>query len=351
MPLTNRKLNPEAEQYLKVIKGEVPEWVPRYALIGPANKYSTTPGNEKGLMSSVLPRRKPIEGTNKFIDMWGVTYVPEHTIDDAALPEPNNFILDDITHWRDIIKAPDLSDIDWEIACKKDLEAAGDLSEHVIALFSGGGFFLPLMNFMGFTNGLIAMYEEPDEVHALFDYLANFYCSMLDQQFKYWGDLIDIMGVSDDAATVSNPFISPQLYRELVKPYHARLTKYAQERGLAVNMHCCGRCEDFIEDWVEIGVNVWNPAQVDNDLDGIKAKYGNSLVLVGCWDSSGPAGWPDAPEDFVKEAVRETINRFGQGGGYMFYGSSYGTPGEDVTENKKRWITEAYEKYRAEPYQ
>ncbi|MCL2631830.1 MAG: veratrol--corrinoid protein metyltransferase [Coriobacteriia bacterium] len=349
MPLANRKLNPEAEQLYKVINGQVPDWVPRYGLIGPSNPYSTTPANERGLWSTVLPPRTATED-GKFVDYWGVTYVPEHTISDAALPEPDNFILDDIANWPDIIKAPDLSNVDWEIACKKDLEAAGDISEFVVSMGGGGGFFLPLMNFMGFTNGLIAMYEEPDLVHELFTYLADFYCSMLDQQWKYWGDIIDMGGIGDDAATAANPFISPLMFREMVKPYHARLTKYAQERGLPVNMHCCGRCEDFIPDWVDYGVSVWNPAQVDNDLDGIKAKYGRSLALAGCWDSSGPAGWPDAPEELVREAVRETINRFGKDGGFLFYGSSYGTPGEEGAENKKRWITQAYEEFRAEPY-
>jgi len=324
------------DNFMRLLNGEIPEYIPIYSMMWAS-----------GGVPALWGTRDP-DGTMRSI--WGVESVQDSGGINPPMPKTHDFILTDITKWRDVIKAPDLSDVDWEIACKKDLEAAGDLTEHVISLFSGGGFFLPLMNFMGFTNGLIAMYEEPDEVHALFTYLADYYCSILDQQFKYWGDIIDTMGISDDAATASNPFISPELYRELVKPYHARLAKYGVDRGLAINMHCCGRCEDFIEDWVEIGVTLWNPAQVDNNLDAIKAKYGNSLVLVGCWDSSGPVGWPDAPEEFVKEEVRKTINRYGKGGGFMFYGSAYGTPGEDAGENKKRWMTEAYEAYRAEPY-
>jgi uroporphyrinogen-III decarboxylase len=132
---------------------------------------------------------------------------------------------------------------------------------------------------MGFDNGLIAMYDEPEEVKALLEYVSDFYCGILEQQMKYWGDYIDILGITDDTATATNPFISTQMYRDLIKPYHARLGKFAQDRGMHVMMHNCGRCEDFIDDWRDFGVNAWNPCQLMNDLDGIKAKYGNSLVL------------------------------------------------------------------------
>ncbi|MCL2137530.1 MAG: veratrol--corrinoid protein metyltransferase [Coriobacteriia bacterium] len=346
---TTRKLNAEAEQFMKVLKGEVPDFVPKWTNMGVVNPYSDKPANPVGLGSSALPGRTVL-ADGKFMDMWGVTYVGVDSISGNALPEPNNFILDDITKWRDVIKAPDISNIDWEIACKKDLEARGDISESVIQLGNPNGFFMTLMNFMGFDQGLMAMYEEPEEVKALFDYLADFYCSISDQLMKYWGDIVDFVGVGDDTATEDNPFISPEMHHELIRPYHARVTKAAMDRGMPVMMHCCGRCEDFIEDWISYGVTAWNPAQLKNDLDGIKAKYGNSLVLTGCWDSTGPAGWPDATEELIKETVRATMNRFGKGGGHMFFGSFYGFEGDPQLENRRRWMSEAYEAYREEPY-
>ena len=144
--------------------------------------------------------------------------------------------------------------------------------------------------------------------------------------------------------------MSKQVWRDLIMPYHVRLGKQAQEKGLPVMMHNCGRCEDFIDDWMSYGVGSWNPAQVVNDLDGIKKKYGNKLVLIGCWDSQGPAGWPDATEEMVRQAVRECIDRFASGGGFMFWGSRYGAKDDKNFENQKRWMTEEYEAYREHPY-
>jgi hypothetical protein len=115
-------------------------------------------------------------------------------------------------------------------------------------------------------------------------------------------------------------------------------------------MHNCGRCEDFIDDWMDYGVGSWNPAQVTNDLDAIKKKYGNKMVLIGCWDSQGPAGWPGASEALVRQTVRDTIDRHAAGGGFMFWGSIYGAKDDPEPENRKRWMTEEYEAYRAHPY-
>jgi hypothetical protein len=87
-----------------------------------------------------------------------------------------------------------------------------------------------------------------------------------------------------------------------------------------------------------------------NDLDGIKKKYGNKMVLIGCWDSQGPAGWPTASEDIIRAEVRKTIDRFAPGGGFMFWGSRYGARDDRTFEDQKRWMTEEYEAYRSHPY-
>ena len=132
------------------------------------------------------------------------------------------------------------------------------------------GYFQQLMNFMGFTEGLCAMLEEPDEVMALFEYMNQFYLQICSKVRDYYKP--DVWAITDDTATATNPFISVEMYREMIKPFHASEAKFAQEAGIPIDMHDCGRCEDFIEDWRDFGVCAWNPAQTMNDLAGIKKK-------------------------------------------------------------------------------
>ncbi len=56
--------------------------------------------------------------------MWGVNYVANEESGFAALPEPNHFMLKDITEWEKVIRNPQMPDVDWEQMAKKDLETA-----------------------------------------------------------------------------------------------------------------------------------------------------------------------------------------------------------------------------------
>ena len=333
------------ENFLTCINGGVPEFVPRY--YGGKDPYATLPQQTLAIATSVNARTKSERGLNK--DIWGVEYIGTEETGGQELPVPGEFLIEDIRKWRDVIKAPDLSGVDWELVAKRDLDALTvNPADVAVSGGGGGGYFMPHMNLMGFTNGLVSYYEEPDEVKALYEYFNKYWMEVIKNFMQHYP--CDIFGVSDDTATAYNPFISPEMYREFIVPYVSQNTIIARDRGMPIMMHDCGRCEDFIEDWRDLGVNSWNPAQVVNDLDGIKKKYGNELVLIGCWDSQGPAGWDGAPEELVRQAVRDTIDRYAPGGGFMFWGSVYGAPDDPAVDDKRRWMQDEYEKYRETPY-
>jgi hypothetical protein len=327
----------EKENLMMFIRGEQPLWVPRYAMV--PDKYSHFPTAVLPVTPSFLNARRTPEGG---FDMWGVPHIATAETGGMALPVPNNFILTDIRRWRDVVKAPDMSQIDWEAMAKQDLAHINRETTALCGTFHVG-YFQQLMAFMGFSEGLCAMYEEPEEVQALFQFMADYIVAVEKKYIEYYKP--DIIEIADDTATAKNPFISLEMYRELVKPYHYMQNKPAIDAGIPIVHHNCGRCEDFIDDWLEIGIVAWNPAQVMNDLDGIKKKYGNKMGLIGCWDSSGPAGWDDANEALIDQEVKKTIERFAPGGGFCFWGSAYGPVGDPRVENRKRWMTEAYERY------
>ena len=318
----------EKENLMKVIHGEIPEWVPRISIA------------QRQMMPAFTLFGSTNEKGNR-VDMFGVEYVATKDTGGMALPVPNQFILEDVTEWLDVIKLPDISDLDWEAIAKKDLEKV-DRNEYAVALGTNG-YFLNLMNFMGFTEGLCAMYEEPEAVIDLFEYMSEFDCEMLRKGIEAYHP--DIVGMGDDIATATEPFVSLPMYRELVRPYHARIAAIAKEYDLPVDMHCCGRSEDFIDDWMEFGVTVWNPAQIMNDLQGIKAKYGRDLVLCGCWDYSGPVGQAGATEEFVRSEVRKCLDTYAVDGGFIFWNYVLGHTNHPDLADKLRWIDEEVYSY------
>jgi hypothetical protein len=351
----------EKENFMRVINGQEPAWVPRigFSMPGvPPEPYVKYPDPNAGISFSIGGMNMTPDGKGGFVDMFGVSFSPTEDSGGMITATPNVILLKDITKWRDVIKLPSLEGFDWEGDAKKSLDAldanlkSKGLDRSMVATtYSanvGMGYFLNLANMMSMTEALCAFLEEPEAVHELFSYLADYADTIEKNAIKYLKP--DVIQVGDDIATARNPFISRTTWQELIMPYHARQAKIAREADIPVMMHCCGRCEDFIEDWVDFGVSSWNPAQVVNDLDGIKKKYGNSMVLMGCWDSSGPASWVGASEELVRQAVRDCIDRYAPGGGFMFVADIVGSPKEAEFNNRKRWITEEYEAYREHPY-
>ena len=332
----------ERENLLRVINEQEPAWVPRK---GHVTYLEDDPEQHKPccvtVVAEVFPLRRGSKGGR--IDIFGVEYEPTDSTDGAELPIPNRFILGDIKKWRDIIKAPILDGTDWRAIAEKSLRNI-DRNESCVQFSGSAGFFQMLTNFMGFTEGLIALQEEPEECMELIDYLCTFYETIAKNLIGYIKP--DFFGVADDNATARSPFISKEMYQRIFVPFLARITKIGSDLGLPIDMHDCGRCEAFIDDWVKLGVKMWNPAQLSNDLAGIKKQYGNSFILNGCWDSQGPPGWPNADEDTVRQAVRDCIDAYAPGGGFCFRASFYGSKDNAAQARRQAlWITDEYNKY------
>jgi len=332
----------EKENYLMTLRGEQPYWVPSYSF-GPMPGM-TTPCTSVLFQPPFLSAHRKAGGGK---DVWGVNWVGSDSTSGALLPEPGNFILEDITKWRDVVKALDLSEIDFEQQVKQgfdELYAMGvNREDSCIELNLHAGYFQDLVALMGFENALLAMYEEPEEVKALLTYMCDWYTTILEKTI----DLVkpDVLGLADDVATARAPFMSAQMYRELILPFHDREAKFARDRGLPITMHCCGQCMDLIDDWVSIGVVQWNPAQTSNDLKAVKAKYGNKLVLAGGFTINDRLLDPDCPEEEIRQAVRDTIDAWAPGGGYCFVGGFLAARGDTVTARKNEIVRDEAFKY------
>ena len=334
----------EKENMLMLLRGEQPEWVPFYAF-GPNPLGTPPPISVIGPSFLMEHAMKP--GEQK--DIWGVNHIPVPEAGGAKIPQTYDFILKDIRDWRDVIKAPDISGIDWETMAKKDLEASRiDRSQTLVAFATNPGYFMLLASFMGFADGMCAMYEEPEEVKALVEYLSDFYTQVVERVIDFYQP--DMINLVDDIATVTNPFFSLEMYRDIFKPYYKRMAQFAVDRGIPCQMHCCGHCEIFIDDWVnDLNVVAWNPAQTSNDLPAIKEKYRGRLAICGAYDySKKPLEYNT--EALIRQSVRDTIDRYAPGGGYAFAGSFLGPLGDEATKQKNRWIAEEAASYGSEFY-
>ena len=307
------------ENYLRMLRGEIPEFVPS----------SYIPAGDSIAEELLTPMSAP-NGPIKTV--YGVTYVGSPDLNWGAMPKPGEVILDDITKWRDVIKNPDLSDRDWESYYNKQLKEKD--RENKTLSVTGGDYFLTLVSFMGFENTLCALYEEPEEVKALLEYISEFYMEVMRQQLKWCKP--DIYRIMDDDAAYLAPFFSLDMYREFFKPMHKKHTDLANEHGILLERHDCGRCEQFIDDWIELGIRGWNPAQVSNDLKSIKQRTVGKLALNGCWYSQDLHGKNAISDEELVARLEEYVKTFAPGGGFVFAAMCAGDPTDNKEDVERR---------------
>ena len=84
--------------------------------------------------------------------------------------------------------------------------------------------------------------------------------------------------------------------------------------------HSCGSVYNLIPHFIEAGIDILNPVQISAALmepARLKREFGDALIFWGggCDTQSVlPRGTPDE----VREHVRENMQVFGLGGGYVF---------------------------------
>lgn len=335
----------QRENLLKLYCGELPDWVPIQehacqVFFGPGfiTDWMKKPGLKKG---------------DRVYDLFGVEY--EVTAPGICpMPATDTVKITDIRKWREQFPVqcfPDLKEVNWE-ACARNDTADWNRKEYYTKVLIGGAgtgtTFEWITALMGNENAIIAMMTEPDDWQDIMEVMTAWQEVLISKVAYYYRP--DSIIISDDVAYSKSLFMSPETYRECIKPYHRRLLKAIAENGCVPEIHCCGKAELIVGDFVEMGVRCWNPAQVYNDLEGIKACYGNRLILEGAWDSLGPAGVKGATEEMVRGAVRTAMDRYAPNGGYVFSISGM-TMESDVGKEHLDWIYDEAIRYGAVFYQ
>ncbi|MGN0294014.1 MAG: uroporphyrinogen decarboxylase family protein [Lachnospiraceae bacterium] len=250
-------------------------------------------------------------------DGFGVRWVTPESGNDAPIPAPNEFVLEDICDWKNV-KFPDLAAYDWEGHAKADL-AGVDRNEKLVEFGCGNGIFERLAALMGFENALISLIEEPEACDDFFKKLTDYKIDFASQVKKYYN--ADIFNNYEDIATERGLFMSPDCYRELLKPHHKRLYDAVKDMGMLVTQHTCGYAEPLVEDFIEIGVDQWSSVQVSNDIAGMIQKYGDRITFSGGFDSNGPVATENATDEMIREEIRRCIDEYGcYHQGYVFFG-------------------------------
>ncbi|QOV18502.1 hypothetical protein INP51_10825 [Blautia liquoris] len=298
------------ENYLNALTHKKTEWIPTFSVDCACVGF--------GALSGPWVEKGPIGGG---YDGFGVRWVTPSSGGGAAIPAPNEFLLDSdtITDWKRIIKFPNLEEVDWKgIAEQEFAMVHADPENQAIDFGCGNGVYERLASFMGFEEALIALMEEPEACYDLMEAITDYKIEFAKKVKQYYNP--DIFTNYDDIATERGPFMSPETYRKLIKPHHKRLYEEVKKLGMIPVQHTCGYCEHLIEDFIDTGAVAWTSVQPTNDIEKILSKYGDKFVLIGGFDSNGKPAQADATVEERMKEVHRCMDIYGKYPGYIFFG-------------------------------
>ena len=275
-------------------------------------------------------------------DRWGTTIsfpadapgaIPVHTDDLTVCP--------DVTHWEETVHAPDLAAncaAGWE-DCRAAARSAGE--EKLLAGFMGTGIFEQCHFLMGFENTLTALYEHPEEMHRLIDYITDYrlgYVKLLIDNLHP-----DVIFSHDDWGTKDALFMHPDMWREFFKEPYRRFYGYIRSRGCIAVHHADSYLAPIVDDMAEIGIQVWQGVLPENDIPALQAHLNGRLTLMGGFGAA--IDRKDAtPEDILTYA-RDVLKRNCPGGHYI-PSITYGLAGT-VYPHVDKYLNQAVDEYNA----
>jgi hypothetical protein len=176
----------------------------------------------------------------------------------------------------------------------------------------------------GVTEWYMATVTHRDYVRKVFECQCESALKNIEWLAAAVGDRAQVVFVTGtDFGTQTSQFCSVRTYREMYKPFHQAVNdRIHQLTKWKTFIHSCGAVRPFIPDFIDAGFDVLNPVQCSAtgmDPRLLKREFGRQLVFWGGGvdtQKTLPFGTPDE----VYREVRERIDIFGEGGGYVFNG-------------------------------
>jgi len=186
----------------------------------------------------------------------------------------------------------------------------------------------------GFGDWLKDLYKNRAFAARMMDMIAERWIAVAENALDICGDDVDIVFFGDDLAGQMAPLFDPKIYRELIKPCHARMIDAVKRRAdVKVLYHSCGAVSQMIDDLIDIGVDALNPVQVgagDMEPASLKQRFGDRIAFWGGIDTQRvlPFGSPGE----VCDEVNRVIDILGQDGGFVL-NSVHNIQNDIPTEN------------------
>lgn len=173
-----------------------------------------------------------------------------------------------------------------------------------------------LTRLVGPANNLLWMGLYPERMGRAVNRIGQFYLDCLKAEIEAANGLLDGMVIWGDVAYRNNLFFSPDYWRTWFKPWVRAMTELCHEHKLPVIYHGCGNVNSIFNDYIEIGIDAYNPLEAKANMDAVELRrqYGHRIAFCG---NSNMQIWETGDQELIRKEVLRKLNA-AKGGGFIF---------------------------------
>ena len=147
------------------------------------------------------------------------------------------------------------------------------------------GLFGPIREWVGPEALLIGFYDDPDWIHEMMDYYADFIIELTRPMLERV--IPDCIHFFEDMAYRGGSLISPELFRRFMMEPYQRVLEHFRAHGVPFFVvDSDGRVDELIPIFIELGFNGVYPMEVQSGMDilEVRKNYGRDFVIWGGLD-------------------------------------------------------------------
>ena len=169
---------------------------------------------------------------------------------------------------------------------KKVIKQDKQKDDRAIMFFAGGAFETPWY-MRGMERFMMDMVDNPEIVDAICTKVSDYYYGRAMRVLDAADGEIDIIGSGGDIGGQDCMMLSPQMWREHIKPHSAKLIRRFKDMGLTTFYHSCGSLVPVIDDLIDMGLDILDPIQItakDMQPEYLFEHFGSRLSFHGAID-------------------------------------------------------------------
>jgi hypothetical protein len=169
---------------------------------------------------------------------------------------------------------------------------------------------------LGQINTMMWIGEYPERFGKQLLRIGEHYLRCAAAEIEAGQGLLDGFVIWGDVAYRNGMFFSPDYWRKYFKPTVKAIVELCHKNQLPVIYHGCGNVHSILPDFIEMGLEAYNPleAKANMDVCDLRHRYGHKLGFCG---NSDIRVWERGNREEVRGEVLHRLQA-ARGGGYIF---------------------------------